>query len=84
VIVQTTLDHIQEHIRLLSDPANATLLQLLGQTPLVNPQPIEGVPNLVNGQSVPTNEMAESMLPNQPNMPKPLLPGQQIPPNPVK
>lgn len=38
-VAQATLAHIQEHISLLQDPANAPLLQLLGQQPLPPPMP---------------------------------------------
>lgn len=68
-VIQATLSHIQEHIALLSDPANATLLMLLGQEPLqMAPAPIEGTGDMLNPTN-PTVASAENV--RQPNMPKP-------------
>lgn len=68
--VVATLSHIQEHIQLLSDPANATLLTLLNQQPLqMAPAPAEtGLGDAMSPQN-PAVATAENIQP--PNMPKP-------------
>lgn len=38
-VVQATLAHMQDHINMLSDPANAVMLTMLGQQPLPPPPP---------------------------------------------
>ncbi len=69
-VVQATLDHISQHIAILSNPDNATLLALLNQTPLQSaaPAPVQGTGDQLNATN-PAVATAENI--QQPNMPKP-------------
>lgn len=67
--VLSTLAHIQEHMNLMQDPANAQLLMLLGQQPLApSPAPVQGPGEMLNPTN-PAVATAENI--QQPNMPKP-------------
>jgi hypothetical protein len=81
LIVETTLNHIQEHLNMLMDPANADTLIVLGQEPLKSQSGIDTA-SITPPLPEDANEMVQDMQPNMPNMPKPLLPGQEIPENP--
>lgn len=70
-LVVNTLNHIQEHIDFLTNPANATLLTTLGQSPMAPPvvEPSADAQNITD----PTNPVvrtAENVaMPNMPNPP---------------
>lgn len=68
-ILRITLDHIDQHVALLQDPMNATLLALLNQQSLAPaPAPVEGLGDMMNPTN-PAVATAENI--KQPNMPNP-------------
>lgn len=69
--VQATLAHIQEHMDILQNPANAQLLILMGQQPLpppLAPAPVQGIGAALSPVP-PVVATAENIKP--PNMPNP-------------
>lgn len=77
--LKAAMDHIMQHWAMWNDPANAGLLQAMGQTPPpASPQPPPagpvpgGAPSVMETGSA--NAMAASMQPNQPSLPS-LPPG---------
>jgi len=78
-IVQVVTDHILEHFKMLSDPANANLLMTLGQQPLPQQPPPQQAPGGLQGDNAaPTaNEIAQGNQPDMPNMPTNPLTGER-------
>lgn len=73
-VVTATLAHITEHITLMSDPKNATLLALLNQQGLPAPAPtppVTGQPAVLDAVNPVTQEAGKVSLPNLPE-PSPL------------
>jgi len=97
-LVQLVLEHIQEHINLLSGGADQRILQITGQEPLAPPAPpaLEGGQPPQQGQAPegenPPTEQLAAPLPTgveaaqevaQPNMPTPAAPFENMPTNPA-
>lgn len=68
-IVNAVLDHIQEHIDILANPAFANILSSLGQAPTMPqmPPPESGPPP--PDQEGPPSSIPQGSLPNMPKMP---------------
>jgi hypothetical protein len=68
-LIQTVTDHLMQHLNILQDPANANLLQLLGQTP-VPPQPGAAPPpgamSAPPGPSASPNAQVQAQQPGMP------------------
>lgn len=69
-ILQVTLEHIREHLDILSNPANAQMLATLGQQPIQQGPPPPGQEGPDAAQALDPNG-AQPNLPNQPNLPSP-------------
>ena len=61
-VVQNTLAHLQEHLDILMNPANAQMLQVLGQQPVAGPQP-------QNAEAMNAQQLPDNSLPNEANLP---------------
>lgn len=84
-VVQAVTEHIMQHMSMLSDPANAQLLTLMGQQP-VPPQQPQGVPAAA-GQPTPGTAIGQPpanpqqmVADHQPNMPKNAMSGHPFDP----
>jgi len=74
-IVKAVLDHIQEHIKILADPALGNLLSALGQAP---PMPQGPPPMPQKGDAPSSTVLPKDNLPKMPNMPNNPMTGQPV------
>lgn len=71
-IVEATLAHIQHHMNILMDPANADLLQMLGQQPMQSSNPATPQNPMINAEMQQLERggpAGEARLPGMPNLP---------------